>query len=131
MKKLIIAATLGVLFSSAASADDVKLIKDNVGIAKILHSIPAIKGDLGNRLAGAGLTVTGIMVRKISRDDVAEDPLHVTLGDVEYTVYTTGEAMNPPCPVLGSPELIKRGHRAIPETRTAAWLLTGTCDLPD
>jgi len=135
MKPSIIAATLTamacVLFSSVASAGDVKLIEDNVGISKILHSIPTIKGDMGNRIAGSGLNVSGIMVRKISRDDVAEDPLHVTLGDEELTIYTKGEAENPPCTVLGTAQIIKRGRRYIPETRTAAWLLTGTCDLPD
>jgi len=115
----------------AARTEGDQWIKDSVGIAKILHSVPAFRGDLGSRLAAGAMGVEGIRLHKMTREDIAEDPLHWSLGDVELHILTTGEPEAAGCKILGSPRIIKRGKRYFPQDRTSMWLLTGKCALPD
>ena len=129
-------AVIGISFSCAvfsggcAHAAD-KRIKDPVQISNFLHSVPAIGGDLGSRLESAGLTVTDIGFSQITKDDVAEDPEHWAMGDVEVQVLTDGKPMADDCHILGSPTFIKRHGKYFPQDRTGVWLLTGRCALPD
>jgi len=107
------------------------LLSDPVKISQILHSIPAFKGDLGSRLASAGLHVTQIDIDPVSKQDVADDPEQWALGDVEIHVYTDSEPLSGDCQILGSPTFIKRHGKYLPQDRTGVWLLTGNCALPD
>lgn len=118
------------MLSGIAEAKDT-LLSDPVKISQILHSIPASKGDLGSRLASAGLHVTQIDIDPVSKQDVADDPEQWALGDVEIHVYTDGEPLAGDCQILGSPTFIKRHGKYLPQDRTGVWLLTGNCALPD
>ncbi|MEX3917856.1 hypothetical protein AB4Y43_16690 [Paraburkholderia sp. BR10872] len=116
---------------SSAQAQSFSGVSDPIGISKIVHSIPTFGGDLGSRLAAANMSVESIVIHKLTKDDVAEDPMHVAIGDVEYQIATKGEPQAGGCKILGSPTIIKRGHRYLPEDRTGMWLLTGKCTVPD
>jgi hypothetical protein len=50
------------------------------------------------------------------------------MGDQEITIYTQGVFSGAPCQLLGDPSFIKRKGRYIPQSRTAAYLLTGSCE---
>lgn len=121
-----IGALSTMLFANAALAED-QTIHDTVGIAKIVHSIPSAGGDIAQRLYDSGAKIDYISVHKITREDVQEDPEHVTMGDQEITIYTQGDFTDAPCQLLGDPRFIKRKSRYIPQSRTAAYLLTGSC----
>lgn len=121
-----IGALSTMLFANAALAED-QTIHDTVGIAKIVHSIPSAGGDIAQRLYDSGAKIDYISVHKITREDVQEDPEHVTMGDQEITIYTQGGFTGAPCQLLGDPRFIKRKSRYIPQSRTAAYLLTGSC----
>lgn len=108
-----------------------KWISDPLQISKILHAIPAIHGDLGSRLASAGLRVTSISLDPITKDDVSDDPERWAIGDVEVRLVTEGEPQADDCQILGQPSFIKRHGKYMPEDRTGVWLLTGRCELPD
>ena len=114
------------LFSNTAFAED-QTIHDTVGIAKIVHSIAAAGGDIAKRLHDSGAKIEYVSVHKITRGDVQEDPEHVTMGDQEIPIYTQGDFTGAPCQLLGDPRFIKRKNRYIPQSRTAAYLLTGSC----
>lgn len=116
---------------SPAFAQSYRTVKDPVELSKILHSIRAYQGDLGSRLSAGGMGVEFIMIHKLTNEDIAEDPLQFAPGDVELRIRTTGDPDAEGCRILGSPTLIKRGHRYIPQDRTGVWLLTGKCALPD
>jgi hypothetical protein len=118
-----------VLGGSALAAD--KWIKDPLEISKVLHAIPAISGDLGSRLQTAGLKVTAISIGRITKGDVAENPKHWALGDIELQILTEGDPIADGCRIMGSPTLIKRRGKYLPQDRTGVWLLTGHCALPD
>ncbi|WP_143326002.1 hypothetical protein [Paraburkholderia ribeironis] len=75
---LMIGALSAVLFANAAFAED-QTIHDTVGIAKIVHSIPAAGGDIARRLYDSGAKIEYVSVHKITREDVQEDPEHVTM----------------------------------------------------
>jgi hypothetical protein len=49
-------------------------------------------------------------------------------GDVMIHIFTTGTPDAQGCRILGSPYLIKRGKKYIPQDHTGYWLLTGRCD---
>jgi hypothetical protein len=126
MKQALMIGALSImLFANAASAED-QSIHDTVGIAKIVHSIPAAGGDIAQRLYDSGVKIDYVGVHKITREDVQEDPEHVTMGDQEITIFTQGD-FGAPCQLLGDPRFIKRKNRYIPQSRTAAYLLTGSC----
>ncbi|MFX1670840.1 hypothetical protein PWR63_00775 [Paraburkholderia sp. A2WS-5] len=116
---------------SGAEAQSFSGVNDPIGISKIVHSIPAYEGDLGSRLAAGNMSVESIVIHKLTKEDVAEDPMHVALGDVEYQITTKGEPQAAGCKILGSPTIIKRGHRYLAEDRTGMWLLTGKCTVPN
>jgi hypothetical protein len=123
---LMVGALSAILFSNTALAED-QTIHDTVGIAKIVHSVPAAGGDIAKRLYDSGAKIEYVSVHKITREDVQEDPEHVTMGDQEITIYTQGDFTGAPCQLLGNPSFIKRKNRYIPQSRTAAYLLTGSC----
>jgi hypothetical protein len=116
-------------FSPAFAQSD-RTVKDPVELSKILHSIPTYQGDLGSRLSAGRMGVEFIMIHRLTKEDIAEDPLHFAAGDVELRIGTTGEPDTAGCRILGSPTLIKRGNHYIPQDRTGVWLLTGKCTLP-
>jgi len=116
---------------AGARAESFVGVSDSVGISKIVHSIPAYEGDLGSRLAASNMSVESIVIHKLTKEDVAEDPMHVAMGDVQYQIVTKGEPDAGGCKILGSPTIIKRGHRYLPQDRTGMWLLTGKCSVPD
>jgi hypothetical protein len=118
------------LLATPAFADHDRTITDAVGISKMLHAIPALDGDIASRLSAGGTTVQSIRVHPITREDVEDDPLHVAPGDFEIHIFTPGEPDVSDCNIAGSPTLIKRGKRYIPQDRTGVWLLTGRCALP-
>lgn len=119
------------LSAPLANAATDRIIRDPVAISSFLHSIPAHRGDLASRIAAAGLTVEAVTIHKMTREDVAEDPLHIKLGDSEIHVLTKGHPDAGACRILGSPDIIQRGSMYLPQDRTGVWLLTGRCALPD
>lgn len=125
-----ILALLAAVPLSATYGED-KWITDPQQISEVLHSMPAVGGDVGSRLKAAGLTVTSIGMGRITKDDVADDPGTWALGDVEVQVLTDGEPQTGGCQVLGSPTFIKRHGRYLPQDRTGVWLTTGRCALPN
>jgi len=132
MRKGYFVAVLSVaVVCSAAAKAEPKTVSDPVQISKILHAIPALGGDLGSRLDSAGMRVTAIHIDPISKNDVADDPLHWTLGDVQISIFTDGQPLTNGCDVLGSPTFIKRHGKYLPQDRTGVWLITGKCALPD
>jgi hypothetical protein len=114
-----------------ADAKEDQDISDAIGISKLVHSIPAFQGDLGGRLVAGGMGVESIRMHTLTKEDVAEDPLRFAPGDSEIHIFTSGVPDAAGCRILGSPTLIKRGKRYIPQDRTGVWLLTGKCALPD
>ncbi len=48
--------------------------------------------------------------------------------EVMVHIFTTGTLDAQGGRILGSPYLIKRGKKYIPQDRTGYWLLTGRCD---
>lgn len=118
------------LVSAPVLAQEDRVVRDPVEVSKIVHSIRAFQGDLGSRLSAGGMGVESIRLHKMTREDVAEDPLHLALGDMELRVVTSGEPSAAGCKILGSPTFIKRGGRYMPQDRTGVWLLTGKCALP-
>ncbi len=124
------AATVAFVAMPAVAQVD-RTVSDPAGVSKLVHSIQAFHGDLGSRLSAGGMSVESVRMHKITRDDIAEDPLHFAPGDVEISVSTKGDPDADGCKILGSPTFIKRGNRYIPQDRTGVWLLTGKCALPD
>ena len=100
-------------------------------ISNILHSIPAIDGDLGSRLTSAGLQVKMIGITAVSKEDVIYDSQRSAMGDVEISVVTDGDPRSGNCQIMGSPTFVKRRGKYLPQDRTGVWLLTGKCELPD
>ncbi|WP_244818581.1 hypothetical protein [Caballeronia sp. Lep1P3] len=115
---------------AVGKGDIAREVKDPVEISRIVHGVPAFRADLGARLSAGGMGVSGIYIRPITREDVAEDPMHVAPGDVEIHIYTTGDPDAGGCRILGNPTILKRGNRYIAEDRTGWWLLKGNCDYP-
>lgn len=108
-----------------------QIMQDPVQISSFLHAIPAKESDLAARLSSIGVTVDSIMIHKLTRGDVAEDPLHLARGDTQISILTRGVPDIPECQMLGDPTFIKRGHKYIPQDRTGVWLFTGRCALPE
>jgi hypothetical protein len=123
------AIAASVLVPAVAQTD--RTVSDPLEVSKIVHAIPAFRGDLGSRLSAGGMSVESVLVHKLTKEDILEDPLRFAHGDVEYRVYTKGEPDASGCRILGSPTFIKRGSRYLPQDRTGVWLLTGKCALPD
>jgi hypothetical protein len=123
------AALVAVALPLVANAKADQEIHDPVGISKVIHSIPTFRGDLGGSLIEGGMNVSAIRIHSITKEDVAEDPLHVAPGDVEIKVYTSDPQVEG-CRILGSPSFLKRGKKYIPEDRTGWWLLKGNCNWP-
>ncbi|TCG04919.1 hypothetical protein BZM27_37475 [Paraburkholderia steynii] len=115
------------LLASAKAVSD-QDIKDPLAISKLVHSIPAFQGDLGSRFTAGGMRVESVWIHTLLKEDVAEDPMNLALGDSMIHFYTSGTPDAAGCRILGSPNLIKRGKKYIPQDRTGYWLLTGRCD---
>lgn len=113
-----------------ASAQNERTITNPVEISKFVHSVPTFHGDLGSRLLAGGMSVESVRIAKLTKDDIADDPLRFAPGDIEVRVFTKGEPNAGGCTILGSPTFIKRGTRYLPQDRTGVWLLTGKCALP-
>lgn len=124
-QKLMLAATVAT--TSVAIAQQDRTVSDPIELSKLLHSIPAYRGDLGSRFTAGGMTVKSVWTHKLTRDDVAEDPQRFALGDVELHFDTDAPDV-PDCRILGSPVILKRGRHYIAQDRTGGWLLTGKCD---
>lgn len=112
----------------AAHAED-RNIKGQAEIASFLQTIPTPDGNMASSLARNGLTVSGIRLHTMSKKDAAEDAAHLQPGDLEIKLWTNTPEV-PACPIAGSPAIIKRGARYIPQDRTGMWLLKGQCALP-
>ena len=106
-------------------------LNDPAAIAKMLHSIPAIGGDLGSRFGAGAMLVEAIRIHKLTRQDAADDPGHRAAGDIEMMFLTKGDPSAPGCTIMGSPTIIKRNERYLPQDRTSIWLLTGKCAAPE
>lgn len=113
--------------TSAAVAQQDRTVRDPIELSKLLHSIPAYRGDLGSRFTAGGMTVESVWIHKMTRDDVVEDPQRYALGDIELHFFTDKPDV-PDCRILGSPVILKRGRHYIAQDRTGGWLLTGKCD---
>lgn len=116
----------GALCTAAVAQQD-RTVSDPIELSKLLHSIPAYRGDLGSRFTAGGMTVRSVWINKLTRDDVAEDPQSYALGDIELH-FVTDKPDVPDCRILGSPVILKRGRHYIAQDRTGRWLLTGKCD---
>lgn len=112
----------------AVHAED-RNIKGQADIAKFLHTIPTPDGDMASSLARNGLTASVIRLHTMTKKDAAEDAAHLQPGDLEIKLWTNTPDV-PACPIAGSPAIIKRGARYIPQDRTGMWLLKGQCALP-
>jgi hypothetical protein len=124
-------AAVAVVVVAPAIAQGDRTVSDPLEVSKIVHAVPAFRGDLGSRLSAGGMSVESISVHNLTKEDISEDPLRFARGDIEYRVFTKGEPNADGCRILGSPTFIKRGSRYLPQDRTGVWLLTGKCALPD
>ena len=135
MKKLL----LLLFFTSLnAYATDPIIISDAIGINKILSKIPVTDkemnyNNIGERLANIGMSVSSVIVYKVLKKSDLESKTD-RIGDVFYRITTS----NPSevltkyyCDMMGSPTYLKRGGRYIPQDRTAVWLMTSKCELPE
>lgn len=68
------------LLSNAKTSGDQDM-KDPLAISKVVHSIPAYQGDLGSRFATGGMGVDSVWIHVLTKEDVAEDPMHFATGD--------------------------------------------------
>lgn len=134
MKKLL----LLLFFTSLnAYATDPIIITDAAGINKILSKIPVTDkemnyNNIGERLTNIGMSVSSIIVYKVLQKSDLESKTD-RVGDIFYRITTS----NPSevltkyyCDMMGSPTYLKRGGRYIPQDRTAVWLMTNKCELP-
>lgn len=120
--------------SFAATSEE---ITDKAEINKFLSQIPVTDKDMnyrniGERLDNIGMTVTGIVIYKITKkSDIESD--EDRLGDVIFNIYTSTPSSvltTYYCDMRGSPTYLKRSGRYIPQDRTAVWLMTSKCKLP-
>lgn len=111
--------------------------QDRARIDKILSHIPVTDKamnyrNIGERLANIGVTVDSIIIYKIATKREIELP-EDRIGDVIYQISTSNPSSvitEHYCDILGSPTYRKRGGKFLPEDKTANWLMTGKCELP-
>ena len=135
MKKLL----LLLFFTSLnAYATDPIIISDAVGINKVLSKIPETDkemnyNNIGERLTNIGMSVSSVIVYKVLKKIDLESKTD-RIGDVFYRITTSNpsEVLNKYyCDMMRSPTYLKRGGRYIPQDRTAVWLMTSKCELPE
>ena len=135
MKKLL----LLLFFTSLnAYATDPIIISDAVGINKVLSKIPVTDkemnyNNIGERLTNIGMSVSSVIVYKVLKKIDLESKTD-RIGDVFYRITTSNpsEVLNKYyCDMMRSPTYLKRGGRYIPQDRTAVWLMTSKCELPE
>ncbi|WP_413460474.1 hypothetical protein [Herbaspirillum huttiense] len=133
------AASIGLssgVFAQGKSGESSGEITDPVKIAKVLGSVPTVKGSLADRLTEAGMRPVYIKVSRLSRDDLADFPARFRLkpGDAMIAIATKGFVDGvgrvQGCDLWSSPTLLKGGSTYYPYDKTSNWLLTGQCIAP-
>ena len=136
MKNLFVILGLQFFVTISYAATPVQ-ITSKTEINKILQQIPVTDKEMNyrniaERLDNIGMTVSSIMVYKITKKSDIESK-EDKLGDVNFQIFTSNPSLvltTHYCNMLGLPTYLKRGGRYIPQDRTAVWLMTSKCALP-
>jgi hypothetical protein len=130
MKKILIL----LVFSSFcfAQQENPVFYKNQKKINEIAQSIEFNGTNLRTELVKNNITVTMAMVRKITAEDAKQDP-SVHKGDVEYEFHITDDSQAIPCGTgtMYGPDFLYHKGVFIPESLTAAWLMSYGCDWPN
>lgn len=134
----LLALALLLLLAHTTFAAQFVQVTDKAEVDRILSQIPVTDRamnyrSVGERLANIGMVANSVIVSKIIKKSDIETP-EDRIGDVIYQISTSTPSSvltKNYCNMLGSPSYLKRGGKFIPQDRTAVWLMTSKCELPE
>jgi hypothetical protein len=106
------------------------LYKNQEKIDEIVQSIEFNGTNLRAEFVKNDVKTTTAVVRKITDEDSAQDPA-IHTGDTEYTFYTNADETKNSCNIDRTPEFLYHEGKFIPETISAVWFMTHSCDWPN
>jgi hypothetical protein len=117
---------------SADASEDLVVIKKPDEIRRIIDKIPARGSDLGLLLPRIGLQVSYVTVSQLDAEDANESGGMYRAGDrLVDIVFAEPLPHTANCPIISSASFLVRKGKYHPESRTANWLLTRKCVVPD